>query len=122
MEQQIHNNDIIFMEYLQRIRNQPMNQLHEYHHLLFHIDKYFQKEYVPRNYYNNLGQKAFGQRDESLRTVTEGHLIQLNPKVTKSPEDFGYSRRYITTRSYTSQCIITAVLFGFILNRTTFGL
>jgi len=90
MEQQIHNNnnDIIFMEYLQRIRNQPMNQLHEYHHLLFHIDKYFQKEYVPRNYYNNLGQKAFGQR-----AFAQPSLQQLTQQEASLPNEFAASQK-----------------------------
>lgn len=90
MEQQIHN-DKIFMEYLQRIRNQPMNQLHEYHHFLFHVDGYFQKEYVPRNYYIDIdiGQSDFAAAQkhglqqltsELLPPISEVYLPSENTK------------------------------------------
>ena len=39
-----------FLEYLYRIRNQRPTHVHEYVHLLFHINQYYQNTFVPTNY------------------------------------------------------------------------
>ena len=39
-----------FLEYLHRIRNQRPTHIHEYVHLLFHINQYYQNTFVPTNY------------------------------------------------------------------------
>jgi len=80
MEQPIYMNDQIFLEYLQRIHNQPMIQLHEYHHFLFHVDRYFQKEYVPRNYYQPYVQHIESPNKESSDQTSSGALYSEIPE------------------------------------------
>jgi len=45
----MNNHDQPFLDYLHRIRNQAPTHVHEYIHLLFHINQYYQNTFVPTN-------------------------------------------------------------------------